>query len=112
MKKYISDEDAAGLIDFLSARFPFADQVVIGVMVDALATHNAKHHDYNGKRNFSETTGLKGRFLEVWRKSTRLFVMIWDQEVPLVDESSEESALDLVVFAAMLTSAIRKEKNK
>lgn len=73
--------------------------------------HHRKNKDY-GHSELGDVLGLKGRFVDLWRKITRLKTKIWDNQSYEVDEKAEDTAIDLIVYAIMfydnLTERMRK----
>lgn len=99
--------------DTLKEYFPSARPGFIEALLQALAIHSKKNHDYNGKVvpivfNDFET---KSKFSDIRRKYSRLFHMVAEEQEMQVDEKLEDTVLDLVVYSALFLEYIKEYEN-
>jgi len=96
--------------EFLESEFPYARKGFISIIVDALELHSNKNHDYNGsdkeiKHSLFET---HSKFADVRRKYDRAHHLLAENEEPKVDETLEDTIIDLGNYAFLLAEYLRK----
>ena len=97
----------------LETAYPTARPGFIRVLVDALDLHSKKNADYNGLEIKECEKGAIETFvkmMDVRRKYSRLHRLIIEEQNMKVDEQLEDTAIDLGVYAFLLTEQIRASK--
>lgn len=108
------DPKKEDLITIILNNYPKARPGFIEVVVDAIELHAKKNHDYNGDKeeNKLDVLGVTGKFCDIWRKVSRLYHVIMEKSIPMVDESVEDTAIDLGVYAFLMVEKIKEERLK
>lgn len=94
----------------LAELYPTARPGFVEILIDALELHSRKNNDYNGGKSNPIEIGkieMISKFLDVRRKYSRLHHMIAEENEMKVDEKLEDTAIDLAVYAILLTEQIR-----
>lgn len=93
----------------LETAYPNARVGFIEVIVDALDLHARKNHDYNGASSVQIYNKFEAfsKLNDVRRKYSRLYHLMAEEEKMKVDERLEDTAIDLGVYAFLLTEYIR-----
>ena len=93
----------------LQTAYPTARTGFIKVVVDALELHAKKNNDYNGKTEVLTINKFEtmAKFADVRRKYSRLYHLIAEEAEMKVDEQLEDTAIDLGVYAFLLTAYLR-----
>jgi len=100
------------LIKQIIKQFPGCRHGVVKAMIDGLELHSRKHQDYNSDkyRDLYKLFGIQGTFFNIWRKIIRLYNGIIQKKDLTVNESLSDTAIDLLVYAAMLVDELREEQ--
>lgn len=96
----------------LETAYPNARVGFIRVLVDALDLHARKNHDYNGALSVQVHNKFEmySKLNDVRRKYSRLYHLLAEEKEMKVDEQLEDTAIDLGVYAFLLTEYIRSEQ--
>ena len=92
--------------------YPHAEIGFIEILIEALEISNKKQHDYSGKdfvQEYSEFHTI-GKFHDIKRKYDRLYNKVAKKSEYLVDESLEDTAIDLGNYAFLFLLYIRNMK--
>lgn len=97
----------------LISSFPTARPGFIETLVDALELHAKKNNDYNGEfQKAMEISKFEtmSKFADVRRKYSRLYHLIAEEKEMKVDEQLKDTAIDLGVYAFLLTEYLNALK--
>lgn len=97
---------------YLRTAYPDAREGFVKVMIDALALHAAKNHDYNGRGKDPDMSEFEtmAKFADIRRKYSRMFHMIAENQTHHVPESITDTAIDLFVYAGLFVEYIESLK--
>ena len=89
--------------------YPNARPGFVKILVAALDIHSKKNHDYNNT-DVQEYIPFEtlGKFFDIRRKYSRLNTIISREGSFLVDETLEDTALDLGVYALLFAEYIKE----
>lgn len=83
------------------------------MLVEATMLHDKKNNDYNGSMPLYAATGIKGRFADIWRKTIRLFSLVWEGNTRQVaNETIRDTAIDLIVYTTLFILMLDKKKEE
>lgn len=101
------------IVEYLKNNFPDARTGFIEALVNALELHSRKNSDYTGASItpliFSdfETTS---KFCDIRRKYSRLYHFIAEKNKLKVNETVEDTAIDLLVYAGLFVEYLHSQK--
>jgi len=84
------------------------------IMNEARELFIRKTNDYVGSKNQNEflvnALGLRGRFVDLWRKIMRLKTLVWDGDSSKVkDETIKDTLIDMLIYSVMAINDFERE---
>jgi len=100
------------LKDKMHELYPHAELGFIDILIEALELSNRKSNDYQGKNFVQEYDEFHtiGKFHDIKRKYDRLYNKVAKKTEYQVDESLEDTAIDLGNYAFLFLLYIRNMK--
>lgn len=99
---------------YLIDKFPEARSGFIKTIVSALDIHANKNHDYNSKDSIQKYNAIEtlAKFLDIRRKYSRIENIIMNELQYKVNETLEDSAIDLGVYSFLFAEYIYNHKQQ
>jgi hypothetical protein len=104
--------EASKIREQILEEFPSASPGFVDILIEALEIHAKKRNDYSGKnfvQVFSEFETV-GKFHDIKRKYDRMYNKIANKAEYQVNESLEDTALDLGNYAFLFLEYLRAMK--
>ena len=100
--------------NMLYREFPEARKGFIDVLIDALELHTKKNHDYNSKENIDKYNTLEkfAKFIDIRRKYSRTENIMSNDLGIKVEESLEETSIDLGVYAFLFCEYLKNSSKQ